>query len=168
MAQLLAAASIVGGVVGFVVWLVVHNVRYTQRDLALKAAQLASNVTVRKDQVLELLMQYTYDATRQRVGLESVSAVCSPVPHIRATTMDGSNEVIFVPDDRDLVQHIENGRGHGRRCLLTVRNAGLLAAEKMRQVWSLLAKESGLLPAERVLPYAEAWAVFLVERRFPI
>jgi hypothetical protein len=148
--------------VGFIVWLVVHNVRYTQRDLALKAAQILS-APVADDQALELLARYAYGATRQRLALMDVSAVGSPVPHVRATTMNGDVEVIFTPDSRRLSQHLRETASHRvRRYPLTSRNGGLLVAEKMQQIWALLAEKGGLSPAERVLP-GEDWTVFLVE-----
>ena len=164
---LVLLAGIVGVVlvlagVGFVVWLVVHNVRYTQRDLALKAAQILPG-SVNDDQVLELLAQYAYGATHQRLPLIDASAVGAPVPHVQAKTMNGDVAVIFTPDAKDLARHLRETTPHRtRRYPLTPHNAGLLAAEKMRQIWALLAEKGGLSASERVLPSGE-WSIFLIE-----
>jgi hypothetical protein len=162
LAGIVGVAFVLAGL-GFVVWLVVHNVRYTQRDLALKAAQILPG-SVNDDQVLELLAQYAYNATHRRLSLIDASAVGSPVPHIRATTMNGDVVAIFTPDFRGLAQHLrETGTHRTRRYPLTPHNAGVLAAEKMQQIWTLLAEKGGLSASERVLPSGE-WSVFLVER----
>jgi hypothetical protein len=167
---LAAAVLALSGAVGFITWLVVHNVHYTQRDLALKAAQLASGVAVRDNQVMDLLMQYTYDATGQRLFLGRAWAACTPVPHIKATTMSNDRGVIFVPGVGRFARRLEKGSfsliGHWH--LLTTRNAGILVGERMRQIWALLANGSGLSPTERLLPYSEAWRVRLFEQPFPV
>jgi hypothetical protein len=167
LSPLVLLAGIVGVVFvlageGFVVWLVVHNVRYTQWDLALKAAQILPG-SVNDDQVLELLAQYAYGATHQRLSLIDASAVGSPVPHVQAQTMNGDVAVIFTPDFRGLAQHLRETAPHRtRRYPLTPHNAGVLAAEKMRRIWTLLAEKGGLSASERVLPSGE-WSVFLVK-----
>jgi hypothetical protein len=162
LAGIVGVTLVLAGV-SFIVWLVVHNVRYTQQDLALKAAQVLSR-SVSDDHVLELLAQYAYDATHQRLPLIDASAVGSPVPHVRATTMNGDVMVIFTPDSKGLARHLRETAPHRtRRYPLTPHDAGLLAAEKMRQTWTLLAEKGGLSASERVLPSGE-WSVFLVER----
>jgi hypothetical protein len=148
---------------GFVIWLIVHNVRYTQRDLALKAAQVLS-VPVSDDQVLELLARYVYGATRQRLALMDAAAIGSPVPHIRATTMNGDVEATLTTDSKSLARYLRGISSHRvRQYPLTARNAGLLVVEKMGQIWRLLAEKGGLSPVERVLP-CNNWTIFLIER----
>jgi hypothetical protein len=62
-----------------------------------------------------------------------------------------------------LVRHLRETTPHcASRYPLTPHNAGVLAVEKMRQIWTLLAEKGGLSASERVLPSGE-WSVFLVE-----